>query len=291
MENKFIGIGKRIKRIKASTDRKGGGDGERVAKRKKNRTRENIMEQQKTAVDLNEEKRSEKKKEKEDGDSSSISASVTVCGSSDNTCSGSKRVETTSSSDSVDSKEEQIVKVILHGCPCSKSCLGFQIEGGSETSLKYICIRSLVPGSPAYNCGLFREGDQLIMIGKECCIGVTHREALEILRQAPASVEVIAQRKSQRNAPASMEVIGQRNINTQLQGNAIPVRDPLPMREKICKGKVGPGDCQLRGTKMAVELHSNPGEMFGFSIIGGRDDPYLRHIHVSHVVIDAIIYG
>lgn len=262
MDNRFIGIGKRIK---GSIDRKyHGGDRERVLKsallhhQRENRRiiRENIMEMQKEDVNLNKHEKSEEKDKADGSDSTAVCSTSSVstgasCVSHNN---GQRKMETISSSDSVDSKEDQLIIVTLHGCPCSKSCLGFQIEGGSDTALKYICIQSLVLNSPSDKCGLFRKGDQLVMIGEECLIGVTLKEALEILRQAPASVEVIAQRKGQGNA----------------------VSDPL-------RGKVGPSDCQLRGTKMAVELHCGPGETFGFSIIGGRNDPFLRHIHVSSI--------
>ena len=75
--------------------------------------------------------------------------------------------------------------------------LGFVMEGGSNTPLKYICIQSLVPGTPAFECGYFREGDQLVMIGDVCLIGATLEEAEYIVSTVQsAAVEVVAQRKS-----------------------------------------------------------------------------------------------
>ncbi len=73
--------------------------------------------------------------------------------------------------------------------------MGFEIEGGSETSHTYIYVKSLVPGSSAYS-SRFNTGDQLIMVGDVCLIGMTHKEAKQVLDTAPATVEVVAQRKT-----------------------------------------------------------------------------------------------
>ena len=75
------------------------------------------------------------------------------------------------------------------------SSFGFEIEGGSDTPLNYIYIKSLVPSSPADKCGRFSIGDQLIMVGESCLIGMTHHDAEHVLDSAPAIIEVVAQRK------------------------------------------------------------------------------------------------
>ena len=73
--------------------------------------------------------------------------------------------------------------------------LGLEIEGGSDTSLKYTYINSLVPNSPAWQIGMFREGDQLVMVGDECLIGMTTAEAKRVLERVKGNVEIVAQRK------------------------------------------------------------------------------------------------
>ena len=166
------------------------------------------------------------------------------------------------SSISLDSKDDQVIRQILHGCPCNRACLGFLIEGGTDTPLNYICIKGITPHSPAHNCGRFRVGDQFILMGDSCLIGVTNKEAREIMRQAPASVEVIVQRKGQQEC--------QENVPKFSKSTSRPTLKRMKQ-----------ADMELRGTKMTVELRSKPGESFGFTIVGGRADPYLRHIHVS----------
>ena len=89
--------------------------------------------------------------------------------------------------------EEGVVKVELY---CyGKNSLGIEIEGGTDTPLQYVYISRIIPGSPAFESGVFRKGDQLVMVGEECMIGLTHREALQVINKAKEMVEVVAQRK------------------------------------------------------------------------------------------------
>ena len=74
--------------------------------------------------------------------------------------------------------------------------LGFIIEGGSDSPLKYICIKSIDPNTPASECGQFRQGDQMVMFGDSCLIGVSCHEARMIMNKIiTPNVEVIVQRK------------------------------------------------------------------------------------------------
>lgn len=73
--------------------------------------------------------------------------------------------------------------------------MGLKIEGGSESQLKYIFVESIEFGSAAFNCGKFQKGDQLVMVGRECLIGMSLQQAQEVLNDAPLLVEIVAQRK------------------------------------------------------------------------------------------------
>ena len=95
-----------------------------------------------------------------------------------------------------DSHREEANVIITETLQVSPgSSVGFEIEGGSDTPLMYVYIKSLVLDSPAHICGQFNQGDQLIMVGDACLIGMTHYDAKQILESAPATVEVVAQRK------------------------------------------------------------------------------------------------
>ena len=71
------------------------------------------------------------------------------------------------------------------------------MEGGSDTDLKNIYIASLKPRSAAFINGQLQRGDQIIMCGNECLVGVTSLEAWDILNKAPLIVEIVVARKKE----------------------------------------------------------------------------------------------
>lgn len=208
-------------------------------------------------------------------------------------------------SSSADSRSSCIIRVTLQcwtGYP-----LGFEIEGGSNTSLKYICIQSLVPNSPAFECGCFQVGDQLVMIGESCLIGVTLKEAKRILKRASTkNVCVVAQRKSppmehiphkhgtptnKGSSPkqgASTPKPPKKDGGTPLKKDVLftsteqdtSQRCPFPPLPAQHRASFRSSSSQFPGMKVEVEMRCGPGEIFGIVIVGGRDNP-LKNIHVS----------
>ena len=75
--------------------------------------------------------------------------------------------------------------------------LGIVIQGGSDMPQQYVYIHSIQPGSPADECHTLRHGDQLIMCGDKCLVGLTWKEAQGIMNAAPERLTIIAQRKQQ----------------------------------------------------------------------------------------------
>ena len=73
--------------------------------------------------------------------------------------------------------------------------LGLVLEGGTDSLLQYVFIQSIAFGSPAFNCGQFKRGDQLVMVGSECLIGMSLLQAKRVLEEAPSVVELVVQRK------------------------------------------------------------------------------------------------
>lgn len=93
----------------------------------------------------------------------------------------------------VEKGEEGIIEVTLERC--NGGPLGFEVEGGLNAEGQMIHIKSLSHNSPAFGCGWFSQGDQLLMVGEICLVGKTLDEARHVLETAPASVLVVAQRK------------------------------------------------------------------------------------------------
>ena len=83
-----------------------------------------------------------------------------------------------------------------------------------DSQLQYVFIKSIAFGSPAFHSGQFARGDQLVMVGSECLIGMSLLQAKQVLEQAPPVVELVAQRKeSPKQSPAlapKMEARAQR---------------------------------------------------------------------------------
>ena len=166
--------------------------------------------------------------------------------------------------------EDGIIDTTLH-CP-QDTPIGFQVIGGSNTPMQYICIHSLEPHSPAFNCGLFREGDQLVMVGDTCLIGTTREQARLVLQQAHSTVRIIAQRKlhSKVTTPQDFPESNQERLIAQTTSS----------QEATGKGK----EKAVRAAPvrmLVVNLRPGPGEALGIAITGGVNDPYLKNIHVS----------
>lgn len=186
--------------------------------------------------------------------------------------------------------DENIVKAILQ---CNSGCsLGFEIEGGSDTPLQYIYIKALVYGTPAFTCGKFSEGDQILVAGDSCFIGLTHSEAKYTLKNVPAIVEVVAQRKVTA-APSSKTLDGSHSIPSGSQQEdkcALPSESDTPKEgQKISSfenvsSSENPVE-RAQENRMKVELTRTLGEKLGIGIVGGTDNPKLKQIHVSHACI------
>lgn len=233
----------------------------------------------------------------------SIAPRTAIGTSSGKTPSGKQAVE-----------EEGIVRVHLQRF--KNSPLGLKIEGGSDTLLKYVYIKDLVLGSPASNCGLLYKGDQLVMVGLECVIGMTHNEAKKLIEKAPESVEIVTQRKeSPKQVKKSIPDITTESAS----GSETNIYDksasyyPLPLSlayaESIPKDLMSSMPYTTRRSveddirrsreevrdassvpeeKLTVVLLKTPGEKLGLAIVGGSDNPSLKQIHVKQVLSDGV---
>lgn len=87
-----------------------------------------------------------------------------------------------SSKDQVETEitpQEGVIEVTLKRTEIETN-YGLELHGGADTPLNYIYVQSVLPYSPADRSGVIRPGDQLIMIGNECFIGLTNRDALKL---------------------------------------------------------------------------------------------------------------
>ena len=73
--------------------------------------------------------------------------------------------------------------------------IGLMVVGGLDTHLGMLYIKDIQPNSPAANCNVLRTGDQLLQVNDNCLVGVTHGEALNILKNTPPLVKLTVARK------------------------------------------------------------------------------------------------
>ena len=208
-------------------------------------------------------------------------------------------------------QEEGVVHVNLQ-CYGNKH-LGLEIEGGMDTPLQYVYISHLVPGSPAFECGAFRKGDQLVMVGDECVMGMTNLEAEKIIKNASGSFEVVVQRKEspkQTRKPSLPDVNvepashSETHLNESTQINFTESKSPAgsASQEKTTSSRsLRAGASDLKKSQeevrrlydvpeetLTIELHRNTKEKFGLGIVGGCDNPRLQEVHVKQVLPDGV---
>ena len=72
------------------------------------------------------------------------------------------------------------------------------IIGGLDTPLGMLYVKGVQPGTPAERCNRLQIGDQLIEVNNHSLVGMTHSEALTVLKQAPPLVKLTVARKKGR---------------------------------------------------------------------------------------------
>lgn len=85
------------------------------------------------------------------------------------------------------------------------------VVGGLDTHLGMLYIKDIQPNSPAANCNRLRTGDQLLQVNDNCLVGVTHGEALNILKNTPPLVKLtVARKKNSKSDGAELVAEGRR---------------------------------------------------------------------------------
>lgn len=84
--------------------------------------------------------------------------------------------------------------------------IGLMIVGGLDTPLGMLYVKDIQPDTPAAKCRRLRVGDQLLQVNDECLVGVTHTDALDILKNTPPLVKLTIARKKDRK-PDSLELL------------------------------------------------------------------------------------
>uniref|UniRef100_A0A1I7RYQ9 Inactivation-no-after-D protein n=1 Tax=Bursaphelenchus xylophilus TaxID=6326 RepID=A0A1I7RYQ9_BURXY len=111
--------------------------------------------------------------------------------------------------------------------------LGLSLVGGSDTVLSSIVIHEVYPDGAAAFDGRLKTADQLLEVNGQSLRGLTHEQAISILRRTPAKVRLLVYR----------------DVNVQMS-----LLDPPYMIHDL-------------------ELVKKPGRGLGISIVGRKDEP------------------
>ena len=188
---------------------------------------------------------------------------------------------------------------------------GIDVEGGSDTPLQNVYISKLHPNSPADN-GHLKVGDQLMMCGRECFVGVTSVEAWDILRRAPLTADIVVARKkenfdklrsSQQNLSATPQDAPQPKVWAQPRRHSLSLHygggsnENIPLLQTQFSSQyssleevhdtsetLSPSQPEINEEKFTVVLKREAGQRLGFGIYGGADKPTLPQVHVSIVL-------
>ncbi len=174
--------------------------------------------------------------------------------------------------------------------------------------MQNIYISSLKPGSCAFNCGQFQRGDQIVMCGEECLVGVTSVDAWDILSKTPQKVEFVLTRRKEippllgtpigttptNNQPTTrpVSIVGHKprrmsyslhfssttndyNNNNNTDDNNIDDDDTIdtPPPPSVSQTK-------FIEERFTVILNRDNNQRLGLGIHGGIDDPQLKGIYV-----------
>ncbi|XP_031567263.1 tyrosine-protein phosphatase non-receptor type 13-like isoform X2 [Actinia tenebrosa] len=85
--------------------------------------------------------------------------------------------------------------------------LGLSVTGGINTTVKLggIYVKSLMLNGPADRDGQIRIGDRILAVDGISLVGVTHKQAVEIIRRAPQRCKIVLDRSVHVNVPASIK--------------------------------------------------------------------------------------
>uniref|UniRef100_A0A915ECS4 PDZ domain-containing protein n=1 Tax=Ditylenchus dipsaci TaxID=166011 RepID=A0A915ECS4_9BILA len=113
--------------------------------------------------------------------------------------------------------------------------LGLSIVGGSDTVLGTVIIHEVYPDGAAAVDGRLKPGDQVLEVNSTSLRGISHEQAISLLRRTPAKVRLLIYR----------------DVNLQLS-----LLDPTQIY-----------NC------LSIELTKKPGRGLGISIVGRKNEP------------------
>merc|ERR1711944_180608 len=168
----------------------------------------------------------------------------------------------------------EIMVIVLHR-EFTAGSIGITLAGGADYESKDITVHKVIPGTLADRDGRIQKGDRVLSINGRSTKGVTHREALSILK-APRTEVVLVVSRSRSVTP--LEGSGSYDRTDYATYNYINMSSGRPPKilESPLDSKSLLSDLKFvdvpRGPPMTVVLKKE-GTGLGFSLEGGKDSP------------------
>jgi len=164
----------------------------------------------------------------------------------------------------------EIMVIVLHR-EFTAGSIGITLAGGADYENKEITVHKVIPGTLADRDGRIQKGDRVLSINGRSTKGVTHREALSILK-APRAEVVLVLSRSRSVTPAE----GAYDRTDYPSYNYLNSGRPPKILESPLDSKSLLSDLKFvdvpRGTPRTVVLKKE-GTGLGFSLEGGKDSP------------------
>ncbi|KAG0726974.1 Pro-interleukin-16 [Chionoecetes opilio] len=171
----------------------------------------------------------------------------------------------------------EILVVVLHREIVGHGSIGITLAGGADYETKEITVHKVIPGSLADRDGRIQRGDRVLSINGRNLRGVTHKEALSILKSPrPEVVLVLSRSRSVTPQESNMtESDGNFSHRPSLINHITSPRPPKilesPMDSKSLISAVAAMSIP-RGPPFTITLVKD-GAGLGFSLEGGKDSP------------------
>lgn len=149
------------------------------------------------------------------------------------------------------------------------------IVGGLDTHLGMLYIKDIQPNSPAANCNRLRTGDQLLQVNDNCLVGVTHGEALNILKNTPPLVKLTVARKKNSESDGTELVAEGRRVTDLEEPIVSSARESSTISKTSSELSLSPPTDRGQRPKSCVSLSSfgAPYDHSPGSPSGSFDDP------------------
>ena len=130
------------------------------------------------------------------------------------------------------------------------------VVGGLDTHLGMLYIKDIQPNSPAANCSRLRTGDQLLQVNDNCLVGVTHGEALNILKNTPPLVKLTVARKKNTESDGTELVAEGRRVTDLEEPIVSSARESSTISKTSSQLSLSPPADRVQRPKSCVSLSS-----------------------------------